>query len=56
MKKKISALMLALTLLLSVPVQAAQDSMANFVRQKTYVGQFSDLSRSASFYDNITAL
>lgn len=56
MKKKISALMLALTLLLSVPVQAAQDSMANFVRQKTYIGQFSDLSRSASFYDNIMAL
>lgn len=56
MKKKIPALLLALALLLSVPVQAAQNSMSNFVRQRTYSGQFSDLTPGSSFYENITAL
>ena len=55
MKKRIP-LLLALCLLLTVPAQAAEDSMDNFVRSKTYAGQFSDLSPGSVFYDNVSAL
>lgn len=55
MKKNISALLLALCLLLSLPpARAAQE--AGFVRQRTYNGEFSDLTVGSTFYDNVTAL
>ena len=56
MKKRIPALALALALLLAAPAWAAQDSMENFVRSRTYSGQFSDLSPTSTFYDNVVAL
>ena len=43
MKKRLFALLLALCLL-PMPALAAQDSTDNFVRRKTYAGQFSDLA------------
>lgn len=51
MKKKISALLLALCLLLTLPAQAA-----GFPRGRTYAGEFSDLSPDSPFYDNVSAL
>ena len=56
MNKKLPALLLALCLLLSIPVQAAQDSTENFIRQRTYENQFSDLVPGSTFYDNAAAL
>lgn len=56
MKKRLSALLLAVSLLLTIPVSAASDSTANFTRRKTYNGQFSDLTVESTFYDNISAL
>lgn len=56
MKKRIFALALALALTLSVPAVAVQDSVDNFVRGKTYTGQFTDLSADSTFYDNVAAL
>lgn len=55
MKKRIP-LLLALCLLLTVPALAAEDSIENFVRAKTYSGQFSDLPADSVFYDNVSAL
>lgn len=55
MKKHIP-LLLALCLLLTVPALAAEDSMENFVRSKTYDQQFSDLSADSVFYSNVSAL
>lgn len=55
MKKKISALLLALVLLLTFPrAQAAQEP--GFTRQRAYAGEFSDLTAGSPFYDNVTAL
>ncbi len=56
MKKRLSALLLAAALLLSVPAFAAEDSTDNFTRGKTYAGEFSDLTADMPFYDNVTAL
>lgn len=57
MKKQLSALLLALCLVLTVPpARAAQNSADNFVRQRTYEHQFSDLTPGSTFYDNVTAL
>ena len=56
MKTRILALALAFSLLLGVPVLAAEDSTGNFVRSKTYAGEFSDLTEDSVFYDNVTAL
>lgn len=56
MKKRFPALALALALLLSVPAQAAQDTTDNFVRSRTYTGQFSDLTEDSAFYSNVAAL
>lgn len=56
MKKRIFALALALALTLTVPAWAAQDSPDNFVRSKTYTGQFSDLTQGSTFYSNVVAL
>lgn len=54
MNKKIPALLMALALLLTAPVYAIQEE--NFVRYRTYSGEFSDLTAASPFYDNITAL
>ena len=56
MKKRVPALALALALLLTIPVWAAQDSPDNFVRSKAYTGQFADLTPASIFYDNVAAL
>ena len=56
MKLRISALILSLSLLLSVPVHAAPNSTDNFIRVKTYYGQFSDLRTGSVFYSNVSAL
>ena len=56
MKKRVPALVLALALALTVPAWAAQDTPDNFVRSKTYAGQFSDLTPESMFYDNVAAL
>ena len=53
LKKRIP-LLLALCLLLTVPALAAEDSMENFVRSKTYTGQFSDLSADSVFFRNVS--
>ena len=54
MKKHIPALLLALCLLMTVPVHAAQE--AGFTRSRTYAGQFSDLTSDSPFYGNVAAL
>ena len=54
MKKHIPALLLALSLLLTIPAQAAQEP--GFTRQRTYAGEFSDLTPASPFYDNVAAL
>lgn len=56
MKKRIFTCLLALCLLLAIPAHAAEDSTANFVRSKTYSGQFSDLAADSVFYGNVAAL
>ena len=56
MKTRILSLALAASLLLGVPALAAENSTGNFVREKTYTGQFSDLTEDSVFYDNVTAL
>ena len=55
MKKRLP-LLLALCLLLTVPALAAENSMGNFVRSKTYGQQFSDLTADSVFYHNVSAL
>ena len=55
MKKRLP-LLLALCLLLTVPALAAENSMDNFVRSKTYGQQFSDLTADSVFYHNVSAL
>ena len=56
LKKRILTAVLALGLLLTTPVLAAEDSLDNFVRARTYTGQFSDLTADSVFYDNVSAL
>lgn len=56
MHKRISAIFLAVCLLLTTPALAAQDSQDNFVRSRTYSGQFSDLTTDSVFYENVAAL
>lgn len=58
MKKRLTALLLAIVLLV-FPVQAAENSMDNFVRGqngRVYTDQFSDLTADSVFYDNVAAL
>ena len=56
MKKRLASLALALTLL-SMPALAVQTgSMDNFVRSRSYTGQFSDLASDSVFYQNVAAL
>lgn len=54
MKKQFPALLLALSLLLSIPAQAAQTG--GLQRSRTYDGAFSDLAPDSVFYDNVAAL
>ena len=56
MKKKLPALVLALVLLLTNTAFAAEDSTSNFVRSKTYTGQFSDLNPASAHYPSVAAL
>lgn len=56
MKRRLPALLLSLSLLLTTPVLAAENSTENFVRIHSYQGQFSDLTRDSVFYSNVTAL
>lgn len=53
MKKRFLSLLLALSLLLTAPVLAAQAAPE---RIKTYSGQFSDVSVGSTFYENVAAL
>ena len=55
MKKQALSLLLALSLM-SVPALAKENSADNFVRGKTYAGQFSDLPEDHTFYENVAAL
>ena len=54
MKKQFPALLLALSLLLSIPAQAAQTD--GFRRIRTYAGEFSDVAPDSVFYENAAAL
>lgn len=56
MKKRITALVLAFSLILTSSALAVADSTDNFIRSKSYSGQFSDLAAGSVFYDNVTAL
>ena len=56
MKTRILSMALAVSLLLGVSAVAAEDSTGNFVRTRTYAGEFSDLTADSVFYDNVTAL
>lgn len=56
MKKRLPALLLALTLLLSGTALAAQNSTDNFRTVKTYAENFSDVPKTSVFHDNIAAL
>jgi len=56
LKKRILFLLLALTVLLAVPAQAAEHGMEAFTRSKPYRQQFSDLSADSPFYGNVSAL
>ena len=54
--RKYVAFLLAVCFLLAIPAYAVSDSTQNFVRTKTYTGQFSDLSETSVFYSNVSAL
>jgi Uncharacterized protein involved in cytokinesis, contains TGc (transglutaminase/protease-like) domain len=56
MKKRLLLLVLVFSLLLGSTALAAENSTENFVRTKTYDSQFSDLTASSVFYDNVAAL
>ena len=56
MKKRIVVLLVLCSFLLTTPALAAKESTDHFVRLNTYSGQFSDLSRNSTFYDNVSAL
>ena len=58
LKKRLTglALTIALSAALCVPAVAAQNSADNFVRGKTYGGEFSDVVPGSTFYDNAAAL
>lgn len=55
MKKNLLTLALALWML-TVPALAASGTTDNFVRTRTYGGQFSDLEEGSGFYGNVAAL
>ena len=55
MKHRLFALVLA-ACLLATPAHAAEDGTGNFVRTKSYQGQFTDLTEQSTFYANVVAL
>lgn len=55
MKKRIAALILA-CVLMTVSALAAENTVDNFTRTRTYAGEFSDLASDSPFYENVTAL
>jgi hypothetical protein len=55
-KKRYFSLLLVFVLLLSTSALAVSNSTGNFIRSKTYSGEFSDLSSDSTFYDNVSAL
>jgi hypothetical protein len=58
LKKRLSGLILAIALAaaLCVPAAAVENSADNFVRGKTYAGEFPDVAAGTTFYDNVAAL
>lgn len=58
MKKHLLSLglALALTIGLCTPAFAAEYSADNFIRTKTYAGEFSDVTPDSTFYGNVAAL
>ena len=58
LKKRLSGLLLtiALAAALCVPAVAAPNSTDNFIRGKTYNGEFSDVVPGSTFFDNAAAL
>lgn len=58
LKLRLPGLLLALILAvgLCVPAAAAENSADNFVRAKTYAGEFSDVTPDSVFYGNVAAL
>ncbi len=55
MKRRMLSALLAVCLLTTTAL-AAEPGRENFVRTKTYEGQFSDLTVDSVFYDNVSAL
>ena len=53
MKRRILSLLLALSLVLTVPALAAETGP---VRTKTYSGQFSDVAVGSTFYENLSLI
>lgn len=58
LKPRLPAALLALVLaaVLCAPAAAAENSAGNFVRGKTYAGEFSDVTTDSVFYGNVVAL
>ena len=56
MKKHIIVLWVVCSLLLTIPVRAAERGVENFVRIHAYSDQFSDLEKDSAFYHNVSAL
>ena len=56
MKRRITLLLLMVSLLLTPAAQAAPEGAENFVRLKRYENQFSDLQPDSTFYANVSAL
>lgn len=56
MKRRILAIVLCLALVLSGTAVAAENSLGNFTKTKTYAGQFSDLTTASAHYKTVAAL
>ncbi|MBU5625973.1 S-layer homology domain-containing protein [Oscillibacter sp. MSJ-2] len=56
MKRRLLALLLCAALLCTGTALAAEDSMENFTRVKTYTRQFSDLAPASAHYKSVAAL
>ncbi len=58
LKLRLPGLLLALVLAagLFVPASAAENSADNFVREKTYAGEFTDVTPDSAVYGNVAAL
>ena len=56
MKKRVSLLALALSLLLCTAVQAQSTEASPFVRSRSYEAQFSDVAAGQWYHDAVAAL